>query len=177
MRHTVMCSVLVLVACAAAFGLAAKSPRAQDTGGIQLGDSVTMPTKAVNAGIASSVAFYIPEKDLLPESIAYDPKDGSFYVGSTRKGKIVRVDAKGNASDFIAPRQDGLWEVIGIKVHPTRRVLWVCSFDGSNLEGYKRGDRNGSGVFVFNLDTGKLLHKWVLDQPGEVHGFNDVALT
>jgi hypothetical protein len=94
-----------------------------------------------------------------------------------RKGKILRVDAKGNASDFIVPRQDGLWEIIGIKVHPTRRMLWVCSFDGPELEGHKTSDTNASGVFVFNLDTGKLVRKWVLDVPGEVHGFNDVTLT
>ena len=143
----------------------------------QLVDSVTMPTTAVNASHESQLAFYLAEKDLLPESVAFDPKDGSFYVGSTRKGKIVRVDAKGAARDFIAPRQDGLWMVIGIKVHPTRRTLWACSFDGSNLEGYKAGNTNGSGVFAFNLDTGKLIRKWVLDAPGEVHGFNDLTLT
>ena len=171
MRGAVTWSVLFLAACIAAFGLAATSPRAQDTGGIQLGDSVTMPTKAVNAGIASSVAFYIPEKDLLPESVAYDPKDGAFYVGSMRKGKIVRVDAKGNASDFIAARQDGLAEVLGVKVHPTRRVLWVCSYDGGELEGNAKNHAGAGGVFAFNLDTGKLIRKWAGG------GCNDIALT
>ncbi len=138
-----------------------------------LGDSVTAPQGA----IASSVAFYIDEKDLLPESVAYDPKDKSFYVGSTRKGKIVRVDEKGEASDFIAPRQDGLWQVIGIKIHPTRRVMWVCSFDGENLQGFKASDTRASGVFAFNLDTGKLIRKWTQDSPGEVHAFNDLVVT
>ena len=136
-------------------------------------DSVTMP----EAAHKSTVAFFLEEKDFLPESVAYDPKDKAFYVGSTRKGKIVRVDASGNASDFIAPRQDGLWMVIGIKIHPTRRVLWACSFDGESLEGFQKSDTRASGVFAFNLDTGKLIRKWVLDKPGEVHAFNDVVLT
>lgn len=166
---------------AALFALACGGARAtsnqSEPPNFQLGDSVTMPTRAVDGGISSTVAFYLAEKDLLPESVAFDEKDGAFYVGSMRKGKIVRVDAKGNASDFIAPRQDGLWEVIGIKVHSTRRMLWVCSFDGPELEGHRKSDTNGSGVFQFNLDTGKLIRKWVLDKPGEVHGFNDVALT
>jgi sugar lactone lactonase YvrE len=56
-------------------------------------------------------------------------------------------------------------------------MLWVCSFDGPELEGHKKSDTNASGVFQFNLDTGKLIRKWVLDTPGEIHGFNDVALT
>jgi sugar lactone lactonase YvrE len=133
--------------------------------------------RAMNMAHESAVAFYLDEKDLLPESVAYDAKDGSFYVGSTRKGKIVRVDRSGAASDFIKPRQDGLWSVIGIKIHPTRRVLWACSFDGRKLEGHTAADRTGSGLFAFNLDTGKLIRKWVLDAPGEQHGFNDLVVT
>ena len=136
-------------------------------------DSVTAPEGAYQ----STVAFYLEEKDFLPESVAYDAKDKSFYVGSTRKGKIVRVDANGTVSDFIAPRQDGLWMVIGIKINPTRRVMWVCSFDGENLEGYQSSDTRASGVFAFNLDTGKLIRKWTLEAPGEVHAFNDVVIT
>lgn len=142
-----------------------------------LGDSVTAPILRVGTENASTVAFFIDEKDLLPESVAYDVKDQSFYVGSTRKGKVVRVDENGNASDFIAPRQDGLWMVIGIKINAMRRILWVCSFDGENLEGYKPGDTRAAGVFAFNLDTGKLVRKWTLEKPGEVHAFNDLALT
>ena len=138
-----------------------------------LRDSVTMPEVGAN----STVAFYLEENDFLPESVAYDPKDKSFYVGSTRKGKIVRVDASGNVSDFIAPRQDGLWMVIGIKINPTRRVLWACSFDGENLEGHQATDTRASGVFAFNLDTGKLIRKWTLEKPGEVHAFNDLVVT
>lgn len=170
-----MVTLAVAIACSGARATSNQSEPPQP--GIQLGDSVTMPTRAVNMGTSSTVAFYLPEKDLVPESVAFDEKDGSFYVGSMRKGKIVRMDAKGNASDFIKARQDGLWEVIGIKIHPTQRMLWVCSFDGPELEGHKQSDTNASGVFVFNLDSGKLIRKWVLDKPGEVHGFNDLTLT
>ncbi|HET6347977.1 MAG TPA: SMP-30/gluconolactonase/LRE family protein [Candidatus Krumholzibacteria bacterium] len=152
-------------------------PQPPPTMTFQLGDSVTMPVRAVNAAHTSDVAFFLHEKDLLPESVAFDPKDGSFYVGSTRKGKIVRVDRNGNESDFVGPRQDGLWSVIGIKIQPTRRMLWACSFDGDGLEGYQKHDGNATGVFAFNLDTGKLIRKWVLDEPGAVHGFNDLVVT
>ncbi len=141
-----------------------------------LRDSVLAPEQGIVA-TKSTIAFYLEEKDLLPESVAYDPKDKSFYVGSTRKGKIVRVDEKGDATDFITPRQDGLWMVIGLKIHPTRRILWVCSYVGENLEGFKASDTRSSGVFAFNLDTGKLVRKWTIEKPGEVHAFNDLVLT
>jgi len=144
---------------------------------IQLRDSVMMPTRTIEGSHQSAVAFFLQEKDLLPESVAYDPKDGSFYIGSVRKGKIVRRDKNGVESDFIQPRQDGLWGVVGIKIQPTRRVLWVCSFEGNDLEGYRKRDRNASGIFAFNLDTGKLIRKWVLDVAGAQHGFNDLVVT
>ncbi|WP_273565843.1 hypothetical protein [Maribacter halichondriae] len=63
----------------------------------------------------SYTSFSIPEKDLLPESIAYDSANGDFYMGSTRKGKIIKVSKNGAISDFIHPKQDGLWMVVGLK--------------------------------------------------------------
>ena len=166
MKHLFLSSSL-----AATMLLGAATASAQ----LQLRDSVTTPeTVALHA---STIAFYLEEKDLLPESVAYDPKDKTFYVGSTRKGKIVHVDEHGNAADFVAPRQDGLWMVVGIKINPTRRILWACSYDGENLEGFKPGDTRAAGVFAFNLDTGKLVRKWIIDKPGEVHAFNDLVLT
>ena len=39
----------------------------------------------------SRVAFTLAERDLTPEGIAYDPKDGAFYLGSTWGSKIVRL--------------------------------------------------------------------------------------
>ncbi len=128
----------------------------------------------------SSIAFTIPEKDLLPESIAYDSIKNEFYIGSTRKGKIIKVTKGGSHEDFILPKQDGLWMVIGIKVDSQRRNLWVCSSGGDNLAGYTlKDDQHGrpAGVFKFNLDTGKLIKKYTLEVPGEVHFFNDLVIT
>ena len=124
----------------------------------------------------SFIAFTIPEKDLLPESVAYDPVEQAFYIGSTRKGKIVKVDKQGKITDFIAPGQDGLWMVIGIKVDAARRVLWVNSSYGDNLIGYQKRDGSPAGVFKFDLRSGKLIKKYLLDKPGETHFCNDLAL-
>jgi glucose/arabinose dehydrogenase len=125
----------------------------------------------------SFIAFTIPEKDLLPESVAYDPVEQAFYVGSTRKGKIVKVDKQGKITDFIAPRQDGLWMVIGIKIDAARRVLWVNSSYGDNLVGYQKRDGSPAGIFKFDLGSGRLIKKYLLDKPGETHFCNDLAIS
>jgi len=104
------------------------------------GHFATSPDLPVNR---SFLAFTIPEKDLLPESVAYDPVEEAFYVGSTRKGKIVKVGRDGKVTDFVAPRRHGLWMVIGMKVDARRRILWAASSAGSNLEGrMDSGDRS-----------------------------------
>lgn len=128
----------------------------------------------------SHIAFTIPEKDVLPESIAYDSIKNEFYIGSTRKGKIIKVSKNGEHEDFILRKQDGLWMVIGIKIDSKRRHLWVCSSGGDNLEGYAlKDDKEGrpAGIFKFDLDTKKLLKKYILNTPGEVHFFNDLIIT
>ena len=127
----------------------------------------------------STIAFTLPEKDLLPESIAYDSEEKAFYISSTRKGKVVKVDAEGNVSDFIESKKYGLWMTIGMKVDSERRHLWVCSSGGENLIGYNLKDETDgrpAGIFKFDLATGKLIKKYTFEKKGEVHFVNDLVI-
>lgn len=127
----------------------------------------------------SLIAFTISEKDLLPENITYNPLDESFFVGSTRKGKIVKVFKDGTHQDFINSKLVALYMVIGMKVDPVNKYLWVCSSGGGNLIGYRLNDKvegRPAGIFKFNLDTGELIKKYVLNAYGEVHFFNDLVI-
>lgn len=75
---------------------------------------------------SSTRAFVLAERDLLPESIAWDPASQSFFVGSMHRRKIVRRAADGSVSDWAGPGE-GLWSIIGIKVDTARGVLWANS--------------------------------------------------
>jgi len=133
-------------------------------------------TQAVNHSL---IAFTIPEKDLLPENIAYDPSQKAFFVGSTRKGKIIRIDADGEQSTFVEGGQFGQWMIIGMKVDRRKNLLWVCSSGGNNLEGYEKKDETDgrpAGIFKFDLATGRLIKKYTLEQEGEIHFFNDLVI-
>jgi hypothetical protein len=124
----------------------------------------------------SSIAFTVPEKDLLPENLAYDPADRSFYIGSTRKGKVVRRAADGRVSDFIPTGRDGLWMVVGLKVDSARRVLWVNSSAASNYFRFTNADNGKAGLFRYDLSSGRLLKKFLPKENGP-HFFNDLAIT
>lgn len=117
------------------------------------------PTAPVNHSL---IAFALTEKDLLPENVAFDANTGSFFVGSTRKGKILRVTADGTVSDFVGPRGHGLWMVAGMKADAERRRLWVVSSYGSGLEGYQARKGSPAALVSFDLDSGRPVARHVL---------------
>src|SRR6476661_3454181 len=49
----------------------------------------------------SEAAFTLPERDLLTEGIAYDPRAGTFFVGSVYHRKILRVDRSGRVTELV----------------------------------------------------------------------------
>ena len=115
------------------------------------------------------VAFQVPQKDLIPEGIAHDPKTGDFFVGSILQRKIVRIDKAGKASDFTTSGQDGLQGLLGMRVDPATRTLWACSGPSARVSA------EPSLLYRYDLATGALKGKHAL--PGSPpHLCNDVAL-
>ncbi|MCI0443807.1 SMP-30/gluconolactonase/LRE family protein [bacterium] len=128
----------------------------------------------------SEIAFKIPQKDLIAEGIAHDPVSRSFFVSSIYCRKIVEVDASGKSQDFIAEKQDGIWGVLGMEVDPKRRTLWAISSNSEDdmLMKYPEPDTVGqTAIHKYDLQTKKLIKKYVLAVKGERHFFNDLAIT
>jgi len=123
----------------------------------------------------SSIAFSIPEKDLIPEGMAYDPVEEAFYVSSIQKCKIIKIDKQGNISDFTIPRQDGLLSVLGMRVDAYSRTLWAVSSYSFFKKHIPRKLLGTTGVFKYDLQTKKLLKKYMLPQE-EGHYLNDLAI-
>lgn len=128
----------------------------------------------------SATAFTIPEKDLIPEGIAYDPGEKAFYLSSLRKRKIVRI-TPGTAGrrdvieDFTAEGQDGLYCVLGMKVDPERRILWAISSAEPFMKGYSKEDDGKAALFAYDLRTRKLIKSFTPD-PSRRHLLNDLAI-
>ena len=114
------------------------------------------------------LAFTLTEKDLIPEGLAYNPKDNSFFVSSIHKHKIVRISDNGVCDDFTSSRQDGLGEVLGMKVDTVNQHLWVCSNEVVD------GVTTVSMAHQYNLANKKLIRTFVLNEKG--HLFNDVDI-
>ncbi len=120
----------------------------------------------------AEVAFTIPQKGLVAEGIAADPRDGTLFVGSIRQRKIVRVDPTGATRDFVPTGAAGLGEVLGIKVDVRRGLLWAVANSGGDDATGGAGAR--SGLCSFDLASGAPRASVVLEEAG--HLLNDIAL-
>ncbi|HVF38880.1 MAG TPA: hypothetical protein VM939_03195, partial [Gemmatimonadaceae bacterium] len=155
---------------AAVLDLGAQTPRPPDRTAYAYARDSAFAT-AVNR---SHIAFTIPQKDLLAENVAFNPRDSSFFVGSTRHGKVVRRSRDGRISDFIPTGRDGLWMVVGMKVDPRRNALWVNTSAQGNYVGLKPEERGRAGIFKYDL-SGKLVKRYMPRDTG-AHFFNDAVV-
>jgi sugar lactone lactonase YvrE len=124
----------------------------------------------------ADIAFAIPDRMLIPEGIAFDESSRSFFVSSQYKRKIVRIDARGAVSDFITQGQDGIWMVFGIAVDAPRRRLWAVSTAEREMSGFTPADEGRAGLFAFDLSTGKLLNKIVIESAKPANYFDDLTV-
>jgi hypothetical protein len=125
--------------------------------------------------ISSAPAFTLHEKGFVPESVAYDSKTKTFYLGSVYRRKIVAVDRSGATKDF-ATATDGLWSVMGMKVDVERRLLWVCTAAHSQMSNYKPEENGDSAILKFDLRTGKLIKTYLLTNKPKAHWLGDLVL-
>lgn len=116
------------------------------------------------------LAFTIHEKDFIPEGIAYNTVDKSFYVGSIHRRKIVKITSSGVVSDFVKSNQDSIGMVIGLRIDEANQHLWVCNNQGEGIVGGR------AFVHQYDLTSGKLVMKYVIQGVGETHFFNDAVL-
>jgi streptogramin lyase len=107
----------------------------------------------------ATLAFTLPQKDLITEGIAHDPSSGDFFVSSVHRRKILRIDKAGVVRDFTTEAQDGLMAVLALAVDAPRRVLWASSEGVAYMSGFRKEDEGRSFVFEYDLRTGRLRRR------------------
>lgn len=113
----------------------------------------------------STKLFQLADKELLTEGIAYDPAEKVHFIGSIHQRKILKVSANGTTTDFSKP-EDGLWGVFGMSVDAKRRRLWAASAALPEMKGFTKADDGASGLFEYDLKTGKLVRAYPLPRNG-----------
>lgn len=125
--------------------------------------------------IKSDTAFIIKDRALHIESITCNPKTRDFYLGSIHKRKIIKVNKNGEVIDFTKSGEYGLASVFGMKVDAKRKLLWACSSPMPEMENYDSSAK--SGIYKFDLITGKLLDVFRPPARSNEYVFGDLVLT
>ena len=125
-------------------------------------DLLTKLDRNVEPAGSSDVLFSLPEKDLLTEGGAYDPKDDAWYVSAVHGRKIVRIGAKG-VSDWLADR-DEVGGVFGLAVDSERRLLWATTAWMPQVRGFDPEDdsRSGTALLAVDLDSAEIVGRYEL---------------
>src|SRR5262245_44197242 len=109
--------------------------------------------------VVSRVAFELSEPDLLTEGIAHDSAKGTFFVGSVRKGKILKVAGDGRTSAF-ATVEGGRWAPLGLRVDQPRGALWVAAAALPQTAAYQEADSGRSAILRYDLRSGRLARRY-----------------
>lgn len=113
---------------------------------------------------AARFAFITEEKDLIPEGLAYDQRQNSYYLSSLNRKKIVKIDPEGRVTDFVPGDRYGLLPVLGIRLDPVDGSVWADAFE----------DAGRTELLHFD-SAGKLLGRYS-PKDGAKHGFNDLVV-
>jgi len=133
---------------------------------------------AVNAAplAQSTVAVSLTEADFFPEGMSHDPKSGAWYVGSIRHRKVTRIRPGTAPEDVVREGQDGLWSVLGVRADPPSGTLWVTTAAIPQGAGYLPADSGRSGVYAFDLATGRFKARYLLPASAPGHLLGDLVV-
>jgi hypothetical protein len=130
-----------------------------------------------SAGGKGKIAFTIDGKDLLVESIAWDPARSAFLAGSVRNGEVYVLNGAGERATLVSPDDaDGLWGVFDLAVDAERDRLWVASAAIPHVKHAKAIDYGRAGIWQFELSTGKFIDKVVMDNREGQYLFSSIAV-
>ena len=126
--------------------------------------------------IRSEAAFTLAEPGLLATGIATDPRTGDVFIASVMQRKIVRRTKQGAVSDFIRSGQDGFLAGAWLAIDPNRGLLFASCAAVPFMSGYRKEDAGQSGLFVWDLKSGRLVRKAMLAADGKRHFLNSLVV-
>jgi hypothetical protein len=122
------------------------------------------------------VAFTVPDADLLPEALAWDPARRRWLVGSQPRRTILARSEDGTWSDVVAdPR---MLRVLGIHADTARHRLWFATWQPAHPQPDSNPDRRRARGRLFSADlrTGAILRAYDAPDTSRQHLLNDLAV-
>jgi SMP-30/Gluconolactonase/LRE-like region len=109
------------------------------------------------------------------EGLGYDRISRRLFSGSDNAA-IDQIEPGGRVSRFV--EGNGLRQVLGVEVDASRRVLWCLSGRYPDLfaTSSPAPDDGTTGLYGFDLRTGRSIAAYDVDERPALHGFNDLTI-
>lgn len=118
----------------------------------------------------------LPDSSFWPEGVDYNPRTGSFFVASVRHGTVAEVMDNGQVRELIPRHAPGMGAVMGVRVDPTRDVLWVTTSGIPQFEGYRAADSTVAALLRIRISDGVIEARWDLPPVNGGHVLGDLAV-
>jgi sugar lactone lactonase YvrE len=126
--------------------------------------------------VRSSIAFTVRDPNLVATGIAVDPGTGDVYVASVRERKVIRRRTDGSVTDFVQAAQDGFLAGASLAIDTARQLLYATTADAPFINDHRKVDEGHSGVFAFDLRSGRTIRKAMLRPDGKKHFLNALVI-
>ena len=126
--------------------------------------------------VRSSIVFTVGDPNLVATGIAVDPRTGDIDVASVRERKVIRRRPNGSITDFVQAAQDGFLAGASLAIDTTRQFLYATTSDAPFINDHRKEDEGHSGVFAFDLRSGRTTRKVMLRADGKRHFLNALAI-
>ena len=126
--------------------------------------------------VSSRVLFKLEDRGLVAAGVAVDGQTGDTYIASIRERKILRRTKEGKVSDFISEGQDGFMAGASLAIDSKRNLLYATTAAAPFMTGYKKEQDGLSGVYAFDLGTGKLVRKALVAADGKQRFLNAMEI-
>lgn len=125
---------------------------------------------------ASRVVRQLDDAAFWPEAVDHDAQTGSYYLGSVRRGTVVRIDSLGRARELWPRDSMRAGAVLGVRVDAPRRALWITTSGIPQWEGFQSGDTALATLMQVGLDDGRILRRWDFPAARNGHVLGDLAV-
>jgi sugar lactone lactonase YvrE len=126
--------------------------------------------------VHSEIAFKLADPNLVATTLAVDPATGDTYIASMRERKIIKRSKNGTVSDFIHQAQDGFYGGASLLIDSPHHLLYATTGAVPFMLDSRKEDYGRSGIFAFDLKSGKLARKILLPPDGKQHFLNTLVM-
>ncbi len=124
----------------------------------------------------SQIVHYFDITGALPEGVALDQASGALFISTVRSGKILRVAANDEITDFVdGNTHPAMGGILGMAVDNPRGLLWAAVSMADLYRGANEARTAHSSLFAFDLNSGAVRHHFELE--GEDHFLGEVMLS